>query len=546
MKKLKKYLRYLLAFTTITFLTNCEFSNKLDEFNTVIELEAVKNKKHLFFKNANPSGTEIKNITVSFSGDIQNNIFSILGKKVSKIDENTLVIGLRRSIVVSDENPEITIMTVEADGFITKKIPLLFNGQELENVTISLLEKENLPKGIQIIEQKIALNNGALDSNVNVQINNPNNNEDLLSFGIDAGTTLKDKDGNAVIASNLSLTIQTYDTKANSIENQGSYSPVSELTSYINYFEGEQIIPFSAFKIDIKANGEKVFLSKPFSITLPDPSDEIVATSKSNKKNASNNLDLLSIFSFPDEPEEIFPLTPPVSLDFYIDANGNITFHPHIPTSGLWVFGRQIPVCSINLKFNNSSIGTKYQIQAASILAPERLLDFEEISIGYNETFSVDVKENINAFSKNFSFKHFPVNARLKIIAKLIDGTSVVVYDKEHTNCSLNNTEIDVTVPNQNSVLVDLDMDIQCRNERYNLPRYDIYYNTLNKAKSAEVFLYGIIKEGRLTGLVPQLESNTNYFFIATDGEKIGIKGNEANFLRDRFNDSDFCAIIGR
>ena len=545
MKNLKKHLHYFLAFAMLTFLTNCDLSNKLDEFSTVIELEAVKNKKYLFFKNANPNGSEIKNITVSFSGDIQNNIFSILGKKVSKVDENTLVIGLRRSIVVSNDNPEETIMTVEADGFITKKIPLVFNGEELENITISLLEKANLPKGIQIIEQNIVLNNGALNSDVNVQINNPNNNTDLLSFSIDAGTTLKDKDGNAITADNLSLTIQTYDTSSNLIENEGSYSATSELSPYLNYFDGEQIIPFSAFKVDIKANGENVFLSKPVSITIPDPSDEIVAIpNKNHNKKTNNNLEEFDFFIFEDEPlsPNFFIKKPIIS----VVENGEDSIITTNFTSGLWLIGRSVPACKLNIKFNNSNIGTTYQIQAASILAPDRLLDFKEISIGYNENFSISGSNNINAFSRNFSFTQFPVSARLKITAKLIDGTSVVVYDQEHSNCSLNNTEIDVTVPNQNSVSVDLDMDIQCRNESYALGEYQIYYNTTNKVNSTELFLYGIIKEGKLTGLVPLLESNTSYFFIAASGEKIGIRGNEANFLRDRFNDSNLCAIIGR
>ncbi|MBU3012494.1 hypothetical protein KO506_13865 [Polaribacter vadi] len=551
--KNSKYFFYSLIISVIFVLTiSCNFSENLGEFNTVLSLDVVQNKKQLFFVNANSQGTSPKNINLSFSGNVKDDIFSNLGKRVSSLENNSVIIGLKRGILVSIDNPESVIMKIEADGFITKEIPLLFNGEDEQNIIIPILEKANLPESIQIIEKDIVLENGVIKEEVLIEVENPNEIENLLEITLEKGTLIKDKEGNTISTNNLSISLQTFDTNASGLEND-NFSAVSEITPFLNPKKGEQLVPFSTFKIDLKANGEDVFLSKSFKISVPNPTEEISNSSKISSENRKSQIEEdLSMFVFNDEFDlhgEFIPNIDSNKPNRVIVEGGDSIIGSNL-TSSFWVLGVSIPSCNLNVKFKNTSIATKYLIQVASTLAPERLLDYEEVFIAHNNFFEITGDalgdENFTGFNRQFSFQQFPTEARLKITAQLIDGTSVVVLDQNYNNCSLNETEIDVTLPNQPSEFVDLDMNLECRNESYSLDSHSIFYYKLNSNNPSRLFLYGLINEGRLTSVVPLLEDETSYVVFELTGEQIAIKGNEIKFLKDKIDQENFCSLIGR
>lgn len=473
MKKITKY--YIITSITLVIITflGCNLQDTLDDFNTVISLDIIKNKKEVFFVNANASGKVPENIEISFSGDIKNDIFSAVGNKISKLDNNGIVFGLKNTALAASTAPINTTMTVKAPGFFNREVPITFSGGELETLSVTLLEKDNLPSSIQFVEKTVTVSNGEFTDDVNIVVDDPNSDTNLLNVKIQKGTQLFDENKNRINPDDVNVTIETYDTSTNSLKNDG-YNPIQDINPDVFKLRNnpdQKMVPILVFRTRVEANGKEVLFNKPIHYAIRTNGFKSSKTSLITKGNLPKSRTFWGI-SFCDSncgnlPPGLYGGVAEGGIDvcngggcegfdkdgyFYIPDENTKPQTLIDPPSAVFVAGFPASTCNVDIELKNTHIATKYEIQVSSDNDSEFLDSYGIIDIGYNESFKSSAVE-----SGKLSFNKVPSNARLKIIAKFFDGTEKVVHDQTYNNCSMNNKVIDVSVLEQPSQSVDQD-----------------------------------------------------------------------------------------
>ena len=119
MKTINKLICTLL-FIGVTSCDLDKITSLKDDFRITVTPDAVDNKKEIQINNATNSDPVTSDIKMSISGDAASNIYTSDGSSSFKFDQGKIVIGLKKGMEASPENPIHASIKVEAEGYLSK------------------------------------------------------------------------------------------------------------------------------------------------------------------------------------------------------------------------------------------------------------------------------------------------------------------------------------------------------------------------------------------------------------------------------------------
>ena len=281
MKTINKLICILL-FTGVTSCDLDKITSLKDDFRITVTPDAVDNKKEIQINNATNNNPVTSDITMSISGDAASNIYTSDGKSSFAFDQGKIVIGLKKGMEPSPENPIHASVTVEAEGYLSKTKILTFDGSGSESININLLKIDDLPKTIQIVEETGALSDDETTTDIEVSITSSDETEELAKIVLEAGSSFEDNNGEPVEGSNLVMNIETYELQTQIVDEQTGYSATEEIEEITLPASGDNeeatLEPFSVISVDTTLDGSPVNISEDtpakVSVSIPDDGQE--------------------------------------------------------------------------------------------------------------------------------------------------------------------------------------------------------------------------------------------------------------------------------
>ncbi len=176
---------HLCAIFFILLLTIIGFSCKkspLDNFKLIISPDVIKYSMLLDIKDAANNNIAPQNIQIGFSGKDAEHIYEISGSKLFKAVDGFLNIGLGPQRTPTTNDPAVFSITINADGYlpITQELNVTAL-QKKQVVKLQLINISNPPAGMQILQQNIALVNGAIQGQTFIRVSSTGTGKRVLS-----------------------------------------------------------------------------------------------------------------------------------------------------------------------------------------------------------------------------------------------------------------------------------------------------------------------------------------------------------------------------
>ena len=517
MKTINKLICILL-FIGVTSCDLDKITSLKDDFRITVTPDAVDNKKEIQINNATNSNPVTSDIKMSISGDAASNIYTSDGKSSFNFDQGKIVIGLKKGMEPSPENPIHASVTVEAEGYLSKTKILTFDGSGSESININLLKIDDLPKTIQIVEETGALSDDETTTDIEVSITSSDETEELAKIVLEAGSSFEDNNGELVEGSNLVMNIETYELQTQIVDEQTGYSATEEIE--------EITIPASR-------DDEKATLD-PFSVISVD------TTLDGTPVNISENTPAKVNVSVPDDGQEY--------QVFFVEKGSNTA----------------IPIPSLVGNVANRSVGSNAftQLQFEAFLNG---LYFIAIKI-YQSAFCSEDLTTLT-FSNNMAADRYRIT--LKEDGNIMSSSNVTLFNTEETTiqfrpkteslytltvihngknllskkivCGVDYPTFELGVTETASYVIP--MNITCPSISIALDETTIYYKSIDENR---FYPYGKAVAGELNN-TPKLNPNTNYQFQFFYDETItteAILGSEIEELIDSYDLDEICNEI--
>lgn len=528
---MKQLTKTLITLCFVLGITSCDLQkveNLQDTFQIKISSEIITSKTSIRIVNANGNAQVPSNISLQLSGENSDKIFTESGKKALDIDNGFITLGLR-GVNASRENPFTVIATIKADGFIDKEQSISFDGSELQTITISLLEKNDLPEGIELKSINSNLVNDSTTSNIQVDFTEDNGNDNSLEFTIPQSTVFQDENQNTISGNNLTGDFQTFDTEAPDENtppaNDENPETISEAS---NEFPGglgtDATSPKGIYKLEKRGlvqgyivpvtnlycfylfvNGRRVYwFSKP-TLVRNYIYRNAVNPNTGQSVQVGEEVDVY----FYNRRTRSKELLTKVKIKATNSGRKYVEFNA--PKPGVYPIGFtksfNHSCTTINsIKFMNNGKKSFYYYYVANKHNPKRALRYGYMYFnGENEI----TNSNID-YWRNRAFNYLGDDMMLKIYTYSYDQRRYVeVYNQEISVCELNGQTIDISNPDC-SETVDIDATLECKDATYILNYTPIYYK-----KSGQRWwrYYDRITNGKLQGQVSCLEDGVQYQF---------------------------------
>ena len=157
---------------------------------------------------------------MSISGDAASNIYTSDGSSSFAFDKGKIVIGLKKGMEPSPENPTHASIKVEAEGYLSKTKILTFDGSGSESININLVKIDDLPETIQIVEETGALSDDETTTDIEVSITSSDETEELANIVLEAGSSFENDNGEPMEGSDLIMNIETYELQTEIVDEQ--------------------------------------------------------------------------------------------------------------------------------------------------------------------------------------------------------------------------------------------------------------------------------------------------------------------------------------
>jgi hypothetical protein len=279
MKTINKIICTLL-FIGVTSCNVDKITSLKDDFEITVTPDAIDNKKEIQINNAtNSDPVPSAIIKMSISGDVASDIYTPDGSSSFVFDEGKIVIGLKKGMETSPENPIHADVTFEAEGYLSKTEILTFDGSGSESININLVKIDDLPETIQIEEETGALSDNETTTDIKVSITSANETEKLANILLEAGSSFEDNNGNPVNGSNLVMNIVTYELQTEIVDEQTGYSATEEFKEITIPASGDDeeaiLEPFSVISLDTSLDETPVNISEdtPAKVSVSIPND---------------------------------------------------------------------------------------------------------------------------------------------------------------------------------------------------------------------------------------------------------------------------------
>ena len=565
MKTINKIICTLL-FIGVTSCNVDKITSLKDDFEITVTPDAIDNKKEIQINNAtNSDPVPSAIIKMSISGDVASDIYTPDGSSSFVFDEGKIVIGLKKGMETSPENPIHADVTFEAEGYLSKTEILTFDGSGSESININLVKIDDLPETIQIEEETGALSDNETTTDIEVSITSANKTEKLAKILLEAGSSFEDNNGNPVNGSNLVMNIVTYELQTEIVDEQTGYSATEELANILleagSSFEDNNGNP---------VNGSNLVMN----IVTYDLQTEIV--DEQTGYSATEEFKEITIPASGDDEEAILEPFSVISLDTSLDGTPVNISEDTPATVNISVPNDEYEVYFVE-KGSNTAIQITFKDKVANRSAGSSAIKQKQFKAYKTGLYFIAIKLYQSVFcSEDFTTLNFINNKaadRYRIILKE-DG-----YIKKSSNVTLfNGEEIAIqfrpkkeslytlsVIHNQKDFLSKnivcgriyptfelgitetasyvIPMNINCPSISIALDETTIYYKSDGES---EFYPYGKAVAGELNN-TPKLEDNTDYQFQFFYDETIttdAILGSEIKELIDSYDLDEICDEI--
>lgn len=489
-----------------------------DTLKIIVNPDAVKNKKEISVVNANNAGATIPNLSIALSGDNTSDIYTSDGQAALNFNGGQIVIGLKQNITPSIENPINVKAELSADGYITKTIDLIFDGEPVEAISVPLLEKANLPDNVKVEEETQPVTGGTTNGAVEVSAKKADGSAALATVTIPDNTEINDENGNPV-SGTLEVSMQTLELDAES----GSDFNISEEVPNLATENGDAVIPSSVIQLDFNVGSTPVV---PSEITLDVDSSEDVFITLSDgtlfkipsnllgKSNAKKS----SVTGFTINFTALYAL-----LGSRLGLSAIIT----IGTA----FGPDA-TCSGDVTITNGGAST-------SIIF--KLKDSDNKTVASStQTIYANESQTVTGITLIEG-----ANYSLEISAETANGN--VLLSSTTVDCNILNTSIEISDESKlPTEVLNIPFSITCPTVAIALDQTTLRYK---KNGGDKYIVYGKIIDGKLDSKLPVLEANTEYVFEfyyekIRNTESDPTLGSEIKELISTYDTASICAKI--
>lgn len=577
MKTIHKIIGACLAITMFTSCDVDKITSVQDDFKINVNPDAVIGKLEVSVINANADSDTNIDATISFSGDQSANIFTTDGKRVFRLSQGFITVGLKRTIQVSEEAPVSVVATITADGFLTKTQEIFFTGEDTQSISIPIMEVDNLPSGtiVQSTTEALTNNETASEITVEVKVDDSTDADSGVEFSIPAGTSFTDEDGNDITGSDVAIDFQTFSTETPTeqeildtpVEENGeiSFDVINELPTDFGIDENieteqlgksrsnkvasitEDLIPLNYLGcFYLYVNGRKVYgFSKPTRVRNY-LSNYYLSRSTNPKTGVAPKVgDEVDVFYYnwrTRKKESVGKSKIQSSGSrYYVEFNAS--------RSGLYPIGFRKPnVCpdpiTQPIYFSNKGLGTWYYY---SVRAKNSYY-----GSGWGCMYiSGDKKiypDQLNYWGYR-GFKRLTGDMILTIYNyERSNRKWAIAYNQEISICDLANGQaIDVSNKDCGSPK-NIDFRIECSDANYSMNYTGLYYREVNSNRYYNWWnRYGSIINGKLEGSFPCLNDQTEYEFGFYYGKwriTPPVLGNKVNEVYDLLDIDNVCQLI--
>jgi len=193
------------------FFTQCKKPSQ--DFDFSVNADVFDNTVAVKLYDAATPGVAPKNVSITIEGKSANGVYEISGKKLFKIVDGIISLGIHPSMAPKEGNPVEFVINVTAPGYLKVRMPVtVLAGQETKMVAISMINTENPPLGVTVVSETVTLTGGA--TTTPVAMGTPAApGEVSATVAIAPGTSFKDAAGNTINGASLSATMVHFNTK---------------------------------------------------------------------------------------------------------------------------------------------------------------------------------------------------------------------------------------------------------------------------------------------------------------------------------------------
>ena len=517
MKTINKLICILL-FTGVTSCDLDKITSLKDDFRITVTPDAVDNKKEIQINNATNNNPVTSDITMSISGDAASNIYTSDGKSSFAFDQGKIVIGLKKGMEPSPENPIHAFVKVEAEGYLSKTEELEFDGSGSESININLVKIDDLPETIQILEETGALSDDETTTDIEVSITSSDETEELVKIVLEAGSSFENDNGEPVKGRNLIMNIESYELQTGIVDEQTGYSATEEIEEITLPASGDNeeatLEPFSVISVDTTIDGSPVNISEDtpakVSVSIPDDGQEY------------------QVFFVEKGSDTAIPIASLVGNVANRSAGSNaftqLQFEAFL--NGLYFIAIKIyqsAFCSedlTTLTFSNNMAADVYRITL-------------------KEDGNIMSSSNVTLFNgEEIDIQFHPKNDRIYSLAVINKGKDVL---NQEIICGMVYPTFELGVTETASYVIP--MGITCPSVSIALDETPIYYKSSGENT---YYPYGKAVAGELNNS-PKLDPNTDYqfqFFYETTRTTDAILGSKIEELIDSYDLDEICDEI--
>lgn len=544
-------------------LTSCDFdklTSVQDDFAITVEAEPVLSKVSIQVYNS-ANGEDIPdNVEVTFTGENANQILSLSGAKNFKVDNGFVTVGVNRNFAVSEENPLNVTANFSSNGFVSKQIDVSFDGSDISDLQVSLLERANLPDAITLKSETKSLKDNKTTEELVISVDSNNDSEESLQVTVPEGTEFVDEDGNVLSGGELTVDVQTFDLEEPDIESlTEETSNPEQLPSGLNEFPGsleldsdetsgkyasKESLNNGTYLVPIRSqpcmyfyvNGRRAWgRSRTFSVRTLIYSSTINPNTNQRIKVG----DKIAVYR--KVGRRNVKLTDAI-VQAYPWSSRYVQISFGVPGSGIYPYGFEVaPSCNqitAPINFVNNGRRSFYFYKVSHKSNPGRALRWGRMF--FNGTYQVN-NRNIWWYN-NRALRLLKDDMILKIYNySYQERRYKVVYNKEISKCDLSGTTIDISNTDCFKQR-DMDLSLECPDATYLLNRVRVYYRPTTGSRRYWRF-FDNVYSSRLTGQSPCLEDGVKYEFgFWYDGWRVTPALTESQIL-DLYQNFDLDAI---
>lgn len=207
MTKLNQLAIYGFMLSLIAMLYSCE--SPLKDFDLQISSEVIKH--NITLKVADSEGKNIPGVSISLaSGDIQD-IYNMEGRKIFKLIDNLITLGLNPNRIPNSENPVRFRVNISANGYVTQTVPVAISDVSSGLQTIVLGKTKVIPEGVKEIVDNLGLEkDGSISKQTTISVPAFEGSKNM-TMTIPRGTQFLDEQGRIILGNSLQVTVTNID-----------------------------------------------------------------------------------------------------------------------------------------------------------------------------------------------------------------------------------------------------------------------------------------------------------------------------------------------